>query len=238
MESQPQIKNSKELARMRHSMEIVGVVFAQVKAQLGKKAWTEQGLAKFITAAGRKAGAQGLSFSVIVAGGANAAEPHHVPTKKKLKAGESIVIDFGFKYKGYVSDFTRTVFLKSAPKKLALAYRQTELAYLNAIALINSKRNIKAAKVHAEAVRTLQEKHLEKYFIHSLGHGSGREIHEPPYLSPKSKDRLADGTVFSIEPGVYFPKLGGIRIEDLFYLKNGKCQKFINVPTNLENNII
>ncbi len=232
------IKTVREIGLMRRSMEIVGLVFTQAKTQLRKKAWTEQGLAQFIEQAGLKAGAQGLSFPVIVASGANASAPHHAPTNKKLKPGESIVIDFGFKYKGYISDFTRTVFLKSAPPKLAAAYRQVEQAYLNSIALINVTRKVKASEVHAEAVRTLKEKHLEKYFIHSLGHGSGLEIHELPSLSPGSKDVLQGGMVFSIEPGVYFPKQGGIRIEDLFYIKNNRCQKFISVPTNLENNIL
>jgi hypothetical protein len=84
----------------------------------------------------------------------------------------------------------------------------------------------------------LKEKKIDKYFIHSLGHGTGLEIHELPNLSPGSKDVLANNMVFSIEPGVYFPKIGGIRIEDLVYLKNGKVQKFINVSTGLKDNIL
>ena len=92
--------------------------------------------------------------------------------------------------------------------------------------------------LYQRAVAVLAEKHLEKYFIHSLGHGTGLEIHELPNLSPNSKDVLKDGMVFSIEPGVYIPKLGGIRIEDLVYLEKGQVKKFINVPTGLQNNLI
>ena len=80
-------------------------------------------------------------------------------------------------------------------------------------------------------------KQIDKYFIHSLGHGTGLEIHELPNLSPKSKDILKNNMVFSIEPGVYIPRLGGIRIEDLVYLESGNVKKFINVSTRLINNI-
>src|SRR6185369_5548334 len=109
--------------------------------------------------------------------GANAAIPHHVPGTKKLKAGESIIIDFGFKYKHYCSDFTRTVFLKTVPKKLELAYNQTEKAYNESMAFINVGQArglhsqgagrgpaLHAGDVYQKAVDVLAEKHLEKYF--------------------------------------------------------------------------
>ena len=91
-----------------------------------------------------------------------------------------------------------------------------------------------AGDVYQKAVDVLAEAKLDKYFIHSLGHGTGLEIHELPNLSPGSKDVLKDNMVFSIEPGVYIKGLGGIRIEDLVYLEQGKVQKFISVPTLLK----
>ena len=94
-----------------------------------------------------------------------------------------------------------------------------------------------AGDVYQKSVDVLKEKHLDKYFIHSLGHGTGLEIHELPNLSPNSKDFMQNNMVFSIEPGVYIPKLGGVRIEDLVYLKEGKCKKFINISTKLTDNI-
>ncbi len=255
---QRQVKDSNEIAMVRKSMQIVGQVFGQVKQQLGKRSWTEVGLAEFIKSSGLKLGAEDVSFPPIVASGANAAVPHHVPSLKKLKPGESIIIDFGFKYKNYCSDFTRTVFLKNAPKKLSDAYNQVEKAYNESInfvslrgasatkqsqsenRLLRSARNdkIAAGDVYQKSVDVLTEKHLQKYFIHSLGHGTGLEIHELPNLSPGSKDILKNNMVFSIEPGVYIPKLGGIRIEDLVYLESGKVKKFISIPTNLKYNII
>ncbi len=97
---------------------------------------------------------------------------------------------------------------------------------------------MKAVDVYQKSVDVLAEKHLAKYFIHSLGHGTGLEIHELPNLSPNSRDILQNSMVFSIEPGVYIPKLGGIRIEDLVYLEKGQVRKFINVSTELKDNII
>ncbi len=231
-----QTKDSSELVAVHKSMQIVEKVFTEVKAELKKKTWTEIKLAEFIIARGYKHGAEDVSFPAIVASGSNAAIPHHVPGNKMLKAGESIIIDFGYKYKNYCSDFTRTVFLKSAPKKLAESYEKVEQAYNQSISFCG--KGVIAGDVYQKSASILAEKNLDKYFIHSLGHGTGLEIHELPNLSPKSNDIITDGMVFSIEPGVYFPKLGGIRIEDLVYMESGKCKKFINVPTALKENII
>ncbi len=253
-----QIKESGEIALVKKSMQIVERVFGLAREEIKKPGMTEIKLAKFIESSGLKMGAETVSFPAIVAAGANAAVPHHIPSGKKLKAGESIILDFGFKHKNYCSDFTRTVFLKTVPKKLEMAYNQVEKAYNECVSLrarpkqsnLRNNRLLRSGAfprndsdvtgngIYQTAVNILAEKHLEKYFIHSLGHGTGLEIHELPNLSPGSKDILKDGMVFSIEPGVYFPNLGGIRIEDLVYMEKGECKKFINVPTSLKNNII
>src|SRR3989344_4235326 len=266
---QRMIKSSEEIKLVGKSMSIVAKVFEIVKKQLRKKSWTEEGLAKFIMERGYKFGAQDISFPAIVASGPNAAIPHHIPSNKRLKVGESIIIDFGFKYKNYCSDFTRTVFLKRVPPRLEKAYKQVEKAYNECLSLrVHPKqsdvlrhpersegsvyrlprpsaalgaRNDKVLTgndLYQKAVDVLKEKHLDKYFIHSLGHGTGLEIHELPNLSPNSKDILKENMVFSIEPGVYIPKLGGIRIEDLVYLGKEGVKKFINVPTDIKENII
>jgi Xaa-Pro aminopeptidase len=247
------IKEPGEIALIKKSMQIVERVFKLVRTEIKKPGMTENRLAQFIQTSGLKMGAEDISFPAIVASGINAATPHHVPSGKKLKAGESIIIDFGFKYKNYCSDFTRTVFLKHAPKKLAESYNEVEKAYNESIDFINQReiegslpglprkaafKGTAAGDVYQKSVDVLAERHLDKYFIHSLGHGTGLEIHELPNLSPKSKDVLENGMVFSIEPGVYIKNFGGIRIEDLVYLKNGKVKKFINVSTKLTDNII
>lgn len=273
-----QVKEAGEIAKIKQSMQIVAQVFELLKKELKngrlKAAPTEKAVANYITKTGYKMGGEDISFPAIVASGANAAIPHHVPGNKKLKAGESVIIDFGFKFKNYCSDFTRTVFLKRVPIKLEKAYNQVEKAYWESMNYIDERLaadggaagivsrqggafrprdarrlpisaalpindyGVLAGDVYQKAVDVLAEAKLDKYFIHSLGHGTGLEIHELPNLSPKSKDMLVNGMVFSIEPGVYFPKEGGIRIEDLVYLKNGRVSKFIEVSTRLKDNII
>lgn len=265
------VKMPAEIAKIKKSMEIVEKVFYLVKREIKKPGMTEKKLADFIKVMGLKFGAGDVSFPPIVAAGANAAVPHHLPGNYRLRQNQSIIIDMGFKYQNYCSDFTRTIFLKSVPRKLEEAYNQVEKAYNGAMALflpsrpspnappkadegerrdllltdsstslrpVRNGKSVTGNDVYQLAVDVLAEKHLEKYFIHSLGHGTGLEIHELPNLSPKSKDILKDGMVFSIEPGVYLPKAGGIRIEDLVYLEQGKVKKFINVPTGLADNIL
>ena len=243
-----QIKDADEIVNVKKSMQIVEAVFKLVRKEIKKPGMTEVQLAQFIQNSGLKMGANDLSFPAIVASGVNAAVPHHTPSNKRLKAGESIILDFGFKYKNYCSDFTRTVFLKKVQPKLEVAYNQVEKAYLGSMEYIEGSllgqpqkaafKGVKAGDVYQKAVDILAEKKLDRYFIHSLGHGTGLEIHELPNLSPNSKDILANGMVFSIEPGVYLPKLGGIRIEDLVYLKDGRVEKFIKVSTTLKDNIL
>jgi|GEM_PF-808282 len=254
------VKDSGEIRLIGKSMKIVERVFGLVRKEIKKPGMTEVRLAGFIKQAGLKLGAEDVSFPPIAASGANAAVPHHVPSKKLLKVGEPIILDFGFKYKGYCSDFTRTLFLKKIPARLEQAYNQVEKAYWEAIKHIGSSQassithnarskttrvarpqdaiRIIAGDVYQKAVDVLAEKQLEKYFIHSLGHGTGLEIHELPNLSPRSKDKLENGMVFSIEPGVYIPRLGGIRVEDLVYLEKGQIKRFIAVSTKLSDNII
>jgi Xaa-Pro aminopeptidase len=181
-------------------------------------------------------GADDISFPVIVASGANAAVPHHVPTNKTIKIGESVVLDFGFKIKGYCSDFTRTIFLKKISPEMAQIYLAAEEAYREGFK--TARHNVVAKTADLAARNTLAQYNLDKYFIHSLGHGTGIDVHEAPHIHANSEEVLSNGMVFSIEPGVYVPRFGGVRIEDLVYLKNGKANYFAKASTKLKDMII
>jgi Xaa-Pro aminopeptidase len=217
-------------------MKLVEKVFNEVKKKLSKGSWTEIELARFIKLRGLELGASDVSFDPIVAAGVNAAIPHHKPTSRKLKAGESVIIDMGYKVNNYCSDFTRTVFIKKVPAKLEAMYRQTALASRASFAA--ARPGLRGKDLDEVARQVLAAKNLDKYFIHSLGHGTGLEIHEWPRVSEGSTDELRNGMVFSIEPGVYIKNLGGIRIEDLVYLDKGVCKNFTNVSITLSANII
>ncbi len=231
------LKDGYELASMKEAYDITVKVFAQVKKELAKQTQkSEKELAQFIRMAGIKLGAHDESFPTIVASGANAAIPHHLPTDKILKPKESIILDFGFKVDGYCSDFTRTVFLKEATDELEDMYRVAEKAYHLAVARVTNNRE--ASEVDLIAREYIDKKGYGEYFIHNLGHGTGIDVHEGPSLHERSKDILQNKMVFSIEPGIYIPKVGGIRIEDLVYLKEGKANYFARVSTKFEDMII
>lgn len=228
------IKTSDELVKMKQAYQITVKVFNEVKKALkAKKIWTEIELAMFIKLSGLELGADDISFPVIVAAGSNAAVPHHVPTAKTIKPGESVVLDFGFKIDGYCSDFTRTVFLKKISPEMTQIYLAVEESYK--LGIKTAGHNVVAKTVDLAARAKLGEYNLSKYFIHSLGHGTGLDVHEAPHVHEQSGEVLKNGMVFSIEPGVYVPRFGGVRIEDLIYLKNGKAEIFAKASTALKD---
>ena len=170
----------------------------------------------------RKYGASGTSFPTIVAFGKNASVPHHETGLTKLRFGDAVLIDFGCKTGGYCSDCTRT-FLFGDDKKhgeFKAAYERVLTAHNLVKEGVTDGISGKAADAFARDY--LAKFGLDKYFTHSLGHGIGVNVHEHPYLSPKSENLLRNGMVFSDEPGVYFEGDFGIRIEDTIALIDGK----------------
>ncbi len=168
-------------------------------------------------------GAESVSFETIVAFGQNSAVPHHQTGDTKLQENSVVLIDMGCKVNGYCSDITRTFFYGKPTQKFINCYEAVLKANLTAIDNITN--GTKTDMADAFARNILKEQGLEKYFTHSLGHGVGLEIHEYPYLSPKKSDRLENGMVFTIEPGVYFDGEFGIRIEDTVVLENGRVHR-------------
>lgn len=172
-----------------------------------------------------------ISFSPIVAFGANSSSPHHISTNKKLAKNQIVLLDFGVKINGYCSDMTRTVFFGSAKPEFKRMYKTVLESQQKAIEYINNQSSI----VNNQLLTSSIDKTAREYIIsqgfptipHSLGHGIGIEVHESPRLSLISKDILKKGNVFSIEPGIYIPGFGGVRIEDLFYY-NGKNAQLIS----------
>ena len=157
-------------------------------------------------------GGQKTAFDIIVASGTNAAMPHAQTTQKEIKNKEPIIIDVGVDFKGYKSDLTRT-FFSGKITQYDNYYKLVATAQDRAIKLIRPQ--VKIQKIDHAARQTLKVAGLSQYFGHALGHGIGLEVHEAPRICAKNKQRLKAGMVFTIEPGIYIPGWGGIRIEDM-----------------------
>ncbi|MBA7594705.1 putative peptidase [subsurface metagenome] len=160
----------------------------------------------------RIAGSEGTPFSTIAASGRNSWLPHASATRKRLKRGELLVIDLGATCEGYVSDMTRTYALSPTKKQLKLI-EIVKRAQTSGIARVRD--GMKVREVDRAARAVISRSGYAKYCPHGMGHGVGTEIHEPPGLAPDSKDILRKGMVITVEPGIYVPRLGGARWEDM-----------------------
>ena len=179
-----------------------------------------------------KRGRRDLSFEPIVAINENAAKPHAGVTAKKLKKGDLLLLDAGIKYKRYCSDRTRTVFIgknismnkkQKFPKEIQKIYDIVLKAQEKAIKSVRV--GMRASELDKTAREVIEKAGYGKYFVHSLGHGVGLDIHEWPFINARNETILKEGMVFTVEPGIYLPGEFGIRIEDMVGINyNGKAE--------------
>ncbi|MBM5805177.1 MAG: aminopeptidase P family protein [Candidatus Verstraetearchaeota archaeon] len=181
-----------------------------------KEGMTEQEIVSEIEYHMRREGAEAYAFENLVASGPRAIYPHGMPTAKKVGGGEGVVLDLGVKMSGYCSDMTRTVFFGRPKREMVRIYE----AVLEAqkAALRAARPGMTGKELDGVAREILEEKGYGKYFGHGLGHGVGIAIHEGPSVSVRGEEKLVSGNVITVEPGVYIPKLGGVRIEDMIVM--------------------
>ena len=215
------IKDEHELELLSRAIQIGDETFDEVSAEI-EPGMTEAEVAERIEQAVKSRGAESVSFESIVAAGPNAARPHHRAGDTVIREGQTIVIDMGARYEGYCSDLTRTIVLGDADDKARRVYDIVLSAQLAAIELVEAGMTGTDADMLARKV--IQEAGYGDDFGHSLGHGVGLEVHENPGVGPTSKGELKDGMVFTIEPGIYLPGWGGVRIEDIVVLEHGKAR--------------
>lgn len=206
------LKDATEIATLRQAIAITDEAFAVVRSLL-RPEMRERDAAWELEKAMRERGADGLAFDSIVAAGDNGARPHARAGDDLLGAGRPIVMDFGAKLAGYHADMTRTVILGEADEQFWNVYNTVLEAQRYAAAHIRA--GMSGQQADALARDRLAQAGFGGAFGYSLGHGVGLVIHEGPRLAQTSADMLAAGAVFSIEPGVYLPGWGGVRIEDL-----------------------
>ena len=214
------IKDEKEISKIEKACRLGDETFNYIlkKIRLGV---SEKDVANKIEFFIKKNGGD-LSFPTIVAFGKNSAIPHHQASDQRLTTKDQVILlDFGVKLDNYCSDMTRTIFFGSANAEFKKMYNTVLKTQTKAIEMLNTKyliHNTKASSIDKVARDYIISKGYPS-IPHSLGHGVGIEVHENPHLSPKSKDILKEGMVFSIEPGIYLPNSGGVRIEDLVVLE-------------------
>jgi Xaa-Pro dipeptidase len=216
------VKDAEEIELMRKAADLTseGMRVARETLAAGMR---EYEVAAEIEYAMRKQGCSGMAFETIVASGVYSAFPHGGCSDRKIQKGELLVVDVGAIYKSYRSDMTRTFVAGNPTEKQKKLYQVVKTAQDKAFELV--KPNIKAANVDAAARKYIAEAGYGECFVHSLGHGVGLEVHEPPTLSPDSKDVLAAGNVVTVEPGIYLVGYGGIRIEDTVLVQTKGAEK-------------
>jgi len=213
------IKDSQEIAILEKAIEISEQAFLAMKKQL-KAGMTENEIAGLLDCEMRKRGAN--NFDTIVAVGPNGSLPHYRPGEAKLTPNSSLLVDWGARYRGYYADLTRTVSLGPPPKKIREIYKIVLDAQLTAIAAI--KPGVPMKKIDKAARDVITKAGYGKQFGHSLGHGIGREVHEGLAFSKLSKAVCEEGMVMTVEPGIYLPGIGGVRIEDDVIVTKDGCR--------------
>ena len=177
----------------------------------------------------RRRGAEGPSFETIVASGARGAMVHAKPSKMKL--GGATIIDWGILYGGYCTDMTRTISFGNPAPGMKKVYEVVLKAQEAAIKKIRP--GLKASQVDLTARKIIEKAGYGEYFGHSLGHGVGLEVHERPFIAKASRDTLEEGMVFTVEPGIYLPGKGGVRIEDMVVVTGQGAELLSSLTTSL-----
>ena len=222
VESLRAIKGAEEIELITRAAEIADAAMAYIQDKI-RTGMTEEEAAWEIEKFMRENGSETMPFDVIVGSGPNSAFPHAKPSARPIQAGEPIVIDVGARVGGYGSDLSRTICLGTADDKFKKMYDTVLGAQAAAIAML--KEGMSGGEADELARIVIEEAGYGAAFGHGLGHGVGLAPHEPPRLGPNSSEKLADNMVFTIEPGVYLEGWGGVRIEDLVIMEQGKVRE-------------
>jgi Xaa-Pro aminopeptidase len=224
------VKEPEELLLIKEAAKIADRAFEQILQQI-RPGMTEKEVALRLEVIMREHGATSSSFDTIVASGWRSALPHGVASDKVIEKGDLVTLDFGAYYQGYASDITRTVMMGKPTEKQKEIYQIVLEANKKAIAGVQPGKTGK--EVDAIARNYIKEHGYGDYFGHSTGHGLGMEVHEEPLVSTRGEEALVPGMVITIEPGIYIPDLGGVRIEDDLIVTESGYENITNVSKEI-----
>lgn len=229
------IKSNQELNYLTQAQGITDRAFQHIMGYF-KEGRTEKQVAWELEKYMRQEGAEIIPFAPVLASGINAAEPHHGSSDKKIGAGEMVILDFGATVSGYGSDMTRTIFLGEPTGKQREMY---ELVLTSQKAALEKLKSGVVEKEIDGAARTIiKNRGLGESFRHNLGHGVGLETHEKPMLGPSHNELLLENMVCTVEPGIYLPGWGGIRIEDMALVQEDGAKILTRSPKELDSIVI
>lgn len=226
------VKENEEIDAIKRAVNFAEEAFIDMKPRI-RAGVSEMAIALRLEERLRKKGSEGIPFDIIVAAGENAALPHAKPSRRRLKPGDLVVVDWGAKHGGYCADMTRTFLLKG--KDL---YRKKEIYNIvlkaNRKAVESVKAGASTASIDKSARDVIKKAGYGEFFGHSTGHGVGLEVHERPSISRRRSTTVREGMVFTVEPGIYVPGLGGVRIEDMVAVRAGGVSGLTSLPRRLE----
>lgn len=210
------VKDEPEISTLEASADLMSGILDEVITGL-EPGMTEKQVAWQIEGLVGRSGAEGLAFPSIVASGPNSALPHAVPTDRKLMKGDPVILDVGLRLNGYCSDMTRTVFLGDPSPDFIKIYRTVRKAQANSLKEVRS--GVMSNYPDSIARQIINDAGFGDYFGHGLGHGVGLATHERPRLSPLKPTKLEKGMVVTVEPGIYIPGKGGVRLEEMVVIE-------------------
>ena len=238
VEALREVKDAAELKAIRKAVRVAEGAFRDLLAG-GRKAFVgrrESEVAADLEYRMRQRGAERASFETIVAAGTHAALPHYRPGRTRIRAGQPVLIDWGAVVAGYSSDLTRVVFTGSMPAPVARIYDIVLCAQRAGVKAVRA--GVTGGSVDAAARRVIDRAGYGERFGHGLGHGVGLDVHEGPRLGSKARGRLRAGMVVTVEPGIYLPGIGGVRIED-DVLVTGRGRKVLSaLPKDLDDIVL
>ncbi|HZG17162.1 MAG TPA: Xaa-Pro peptidase family protein [Candidatus Bathyarchaeia archaeon] len=224
------IKSAEEIGKMKRAITLIEEVLAAALGHV-KAGVTEIEIVAEMEYQMKKLGAEGPAFDTIVLSGEKSSLPHGTPGTRKIQNGELLLFDSGVLVDGYHSDISRTFGVGEIHEKLVDMYETVLEANLASISAVQP--GVAFATIDQAAREIIAQKGYGKYFLNRVGHGLGLEIHEYPSIHGNNHDIVREGMVFTIEPGIYIPQLGGVRIEDNVFVTSGGAEVLTSYPKKL-----